>query len=64
VPTKAAYKDFEADPDLEFEFSLAAKLGMTVGHLRTTMTMDEYVRWRIFYARKQQRAELAKGAGQ
>lgn len=36
---------------------------MTVARLRTEMDTDEFGRWAIFYARKAQRAELARKAG-
>lgn len=64
MPGKAAYKAFEADTELEFEFYLAQKLTMTVGELRERMSADEFLRWHIYYARKAQREELAsKRAG-
>lgn len=48
----------EANPEEEFEFFLAQKLGMTVMRLREEMGNDEFVRWYIYYARKAQREEL------
>lgn len=36
---------------------------MTVDRLRTEMPADEYTRWGIYYARKAQREELARGKG-
>lgn len=64
MPTKAAYRAFEnKDDDLEFEFYLAQKLGMTVTRMRAEMTNLEYVHWGIFYARKAQRQELAMKKG-
>lgn len=59
MPGKAAYRAFETDSDLEFEFFLAQKLSMTVARLREEMPNDEYLRWNIYYARKAQREELA-----
>ena len=59
TPTKA----MEANPDLEFEHFLAAKLGMTVARLRDEMGSDEFVRWGIYYARIAQREELAAKTG-
>lgn len=63
MPTKAAYKAFETSPDLEFEFYLAQKLGMTTARLRAEMTNQEFVEWGIFYARKAQREELQTSRG-
>lgn len=53
----------EAEPSSEFEFFLAAKLGMTVGEMRRRMSSLEFVRWGIYYARQAQREELATKAG-
>jgi hypothetical protein len=58
MPTKA----FEANPDLEFEFFLAQKLGMTVAGMRHEMSAFEFGQWGIYYARIGQREELAGGA--
>lgn len=63
MPGKAAYKAFEADSELEFEFFLAQKLGLTVARLREEMSADEFVHWHIYYARKAQREELAQKKG-
>lgn len=49
----------ETSPDVEFEFFLAAKLGMTVGEMRERMSNQELVEWSIYWARKAQREELA-----
>jgi hypothetical protein len=62
MPPKAAYKEFEAHPDLELEFMLADRLGMTVARLRDEMTTDEFLRWSVYHARRGQRAELARKA--
>lgn len=59
APRKAAYKAFDADPELEFEFYLADRLGMTVDRLRAEMTQDEFVRWSVYHGRIAQRRELA-----
>lgn len=59
MPRKAAYKAFEASPELEFEFFLADRLGRTVEELRESMTQDEFVRWMVYHGRKAQRQELA-----
>jgi hypothetical protein len=60
VPGKAAYLALESDPDLEFEFMLAAQLGRTVVELRAAIGNDEFVMWSRYYARKHQREELAQ----
>ncbi len=48
------------ETDLEFEFFLAQKLGMTVADMRDRMSQEEYMRWGVFYAREAQRRELAR----
>ncbi|MEH1013047.1 hypothetical protein V6U90_08040 [Micromonospora sp. CPCC 206060] len=58
MPRKAAYETFETSNGLEFEFFLAAELGMTVARMRAEMPNDEFVRWGVYYQRKAQRAEL------
>ena len=47
--------EFETDPELEFEFYLAQKLGKTVAQMRAEMNNEEFMRWAIFYGRKRQR---------
>ena len=47
--------------DLEFEFYLAQKLGMTVGVMREQMSGGEYTGWQVYYGRKAQREQLARG---
>jgi hypothetical protein len=64
VPTKAAYLYFETNPDAEFECRLALRLGMTVERLRREMSAAEFGRWVIYFARKAQREELRRKAGQ
>ena len=59
APRKAAYLEFENDPELEFEFYLAEQLHMTVARLRREMSNDELLRWSVFYARRRQLEELA-----
>lgn len=59
-PRKAAYLALETTPGLEFEFYLATQLGMTVGHLRETMTHEEFVMWSTYYARLAQQQELER----
>jgi hypothetical protein len=58
VPGKAAWLEFEGDPELEFEFSLAADLGMTVARLRAEMTQQEFVYWTRFHMRRNAREEI------
>ena len=55
----------ENSPELEFEYFLAQKLGMTRAALVTEMGSDEFLGWEIYYGRKAQQAELArlKGGG-
>lgn len=66
MPIKAAYLRFETTPDLEFDYFLAQKLGMTVARMRAEVTGAEYLEWGMFYSRKAQREELetlkAKGS--
>ena len=50
---------FETSPDVEFEFYLAQKLGLTVARLRAEVTNQEFLEWGVFYGRKAQREELA-----
>lgn len=56
---KAAYLAMESSPDLEFEFYVADRLGMTVAQLRAEMSNEEFVAWGVYHGRKAQRAELA-----
>lgn len=57
----------EGGADLEFEFYLAMKLGMTVEELLTgrkaPLSNLEYRKWVIFLGRKKQQRELAAKAG-
>jgi len=54
-------KAFESDAELEFEFFLTKELGLgTVLNLRNRMTQDEFVRWTVYYGRKNQRQQLAR----
>jgi hypothetical protein len=49
--------------ELEFEFYLAERLGMTVATLRRTMSAFEFMQWSVYYGRKAQRQELAARKG-
>ena len=42
-------RSFKNNPDLSFRFRLARDLGMTVGHLMTTMSNKEYNQWATYY---------------
>ncbi len=55
TPTKA----LDDDPALEFEYFLAAKLGMTRARLLDEMGALEFVHWSMYYAREAQRRQLA-----
>jgi len=59
VRRKAAYLEFENDPEYEFEFFLARELNMTVARLRREMSYDELMRWSVYFGRRNQEAELA-----
>lgn len=63
VPGKARYREFEERPDIEFDYFLAAKLGMTVDFMRRNVSADEYLGWSTFYKRKAQQEELASKRG-
>lgn len=61
APRKAAYLEFENDPEYEFEFFLAKELGgMTVRELRERMSNHELLMWSVYYGRRNQEAELAE----
>lgn len=53
----------ETTPELEFEFFLAQKLGMTVARLRAEIGNDEWVGWQVYYGRMAQNQELAMKGG-
>ena len=55
---KAAYLEFENDPELEFEYYLAEQLHMTVARLRREMPNDEFLRWSVHFGRRRQDEEL------
>lgn len=55
-----AYQEFETDDELEVEFMVAEKVGMTVAALRTDMSNREFVQWGIYLARKGQRRQLGQ----
>lgn len=44
--------------DLEFEFYLAERLGMTVSRLRREMPSYEFMQWGVYFGRKAQRQEM------
>jgi hypothetical protein len=57
-PKGSLAREFEADPDLEFEYSLAAALGMLVADLRARIGCDEYNRWKVYWGRRAQDEQL------
>jgi hypothetical protein len=59
VPGKAAYLDLENDPDLEFTYYLAEKLGRFVAEV-LEMDHAEFVLWSRYFARQAQARELAE----
>jgi len=61
-PPKEAYLAFEDNPDVEFTFILAEKLGKTVAEI-DTMSASEFVKWNVYFGRKAQIEQLAKGGG-
>lgn len=50
----------DSRPDLEFDYVLAEKLGMTVGELRRRMSQAEWLGWYVYLGRKAQRREMAQ----
>lgn len=44
--------------ELEFEFYLAEKLGLTVAQLRRDMSTHEFMQWGVYFGRKAQRQEM------
>lgn len=54
------YQRFETNPDLEYDFYLAAELGMTVAELRERMSNVEYEEWNMYHARRAQQEELRR----
>lgn len=63
MPTKATYLLLDRNPETEFEFFLATKLGMTVARLREEMSQREFVAWSIYYQRLAQLQEMAQAQG-
>ena len=61
APVSGHTSDFAARPDLEFAFFLARELHMTVAELTHRMSNREFLEWQIFYGRRAQEAELARG---
>jgi hypothetical protein len=49
----------ETNPDLEFEYFLAEKLGRTVAEMRDTVSNAEFIGWSVYFGRKGQRQEMA-----
>lgn len=59
MPEKAARLELEDDEDLQLEFILAEKLGMTVERLRREMSAWEFVQWSRFLIMKADREAVA-----
>lgn len=51
----------EINPDIEFDYRLAARLGVLVADLHERMSNAEYVGWQVYYGRAAQRRQLARG---
>jgi hypothetical protein len=51
--------EFESEPDAEFAFFLAEKLGRTTAEI-DEMPHDEFVKWIVYYGRKAQRREIER----
>lgn len=47
----------EQNPELEFEYYLASKLGKTIAELRQ-MDAAEFTGWAVYFGRKAQRQQL------
>lgn len=60
MPTRSRTKALELNPDLEFEFYLADRLGLTVADMRRKMSNLEFTYWAMFHGRKAQRRQLAQ----
>ena len=58
APGKAAYLELDDDPDLEFTYFLADKLGLLVADLEERMPNAEFVMWSRYYAREGQRRQV------
>jgi hypothetical protein len=52
------YQLMESQPDVEFDYILAEKLGMTVADLRRRMSQAEWLGWYVYLGRKAQRREM------
>lgn len=59
MPPKAMYLEMETT-DLEFEYFLAHELHRTVAEVRQ-MGCEEYTGWTVYFGRKAQREQLARG---
>jgi hypothetical protein len=49
----------ESRTDIEFDYVLAEKLGMTVAEMRRRVSAAEWRGWNVYFARKAQRREIA-----
>jgi len=52
--------DFDANPELEYEITLARTLGRTVDELRRTMSQAEFLAQYVYDGRRRQERELAE----
>lgn len=50
----------ETEPDQEFDYFLALKLGMSVRRMREEIDGQEYLEWWIYFAREGQRKQLER----
>jgi hypothetical protein len=54
----------ETNPDLEFDFYLAAKLGWrSVAEMRCGMSSQERLSWYVYFARRDQDRQMAQMGG-
>jgi len=55
------YELMETNPDVEFDHYLVEKLGWrSVAEMRSGMSAAEWTSWYVYYARINQRRELAR----
>lgn len=58
MPGKAAYRELDADDDLNFTYFLADKLGLMVADLEARMSNSEFVMWSRWHAIQGQRRQV------
>lgn len=54
------YHEMERDGDVEWEFYIAQKLGMTVQDMCERMSNEEFEQWKVYWGRVAQKRELAE----